>query len=368
MMRLLLALALTVVGCGGASPVAPGVQGGAGTEGGAGTGGTELLDGKAAGSPDHSSDLADAVAEPAPPFQAGNDAAAATDGSTEDASSADSRPADGSSPAGPQPPGYPAGSAPRLEQKSMVGPLSKQTIGFNVYLPPGYDSGTLRYPTVYDLHGLTDNQSADSKWVIPSLESAMKQKLIGPVIVVFPDGLVESYYADSADGKKPSETRIIRDLIPYVDGAYRTIASPQERVVTGFSMGGYGAMELATKFPDIFGAGVAYDAALDTWQTLTARRAHIAQAMFGNSATYFDKYSPWANTTANVATLRASSKLRLVPGNQYRNFDAAFRDHLTGLAIPLSYVETTCAHDYGCLLTNQGAQSWTFIQAALNRM
>jgi S-formylglutathione hydrolase FrmB len=267
----------------------------------------------------------------------------------------------------PQPAGYPAGSAPRLEQKSFVGPISKQTIGFNVYVPPGYDSGTLRYPTIYDLHGLTGNQFENSQWVVPSLEAAMKQKLIGPVIVVFPDGLTESYYADSADGKRPSETRIVHDLIPHVDATYRTIADRQLRVVTGFSMGGYGVMELATKFPDVFRAGVAYDAALDTWQTLMARRASIAQATFGNDESYFNKYSPWANATNNAVVLRATSALRLVPGVTYRDFDAAFRDHLVGLTIPLDYVETTCPHDYGCVLTAQGAQSWTFIQSAMSR-
>jgi S-formylglutathione hydrolase FrmB len=267
----------------------------------------------------------------------------------------------------PPPPGYPAGSAPRTEQKSFVGPTTHQTIGFNVYLPPGYDSGAMRYPTVYDLHGLTGNQFEDGQWVIPSLEAAMKKNLIGPVIVVFPDGLQESYYADSADGKKPSETRIIRELIPLVDATYRTVANRQLRAVTGFSMGGYGAMELGTKFPELFRVAVAYDAALDTWQTLVGRRASIAQATFGNDETYFDKYSPWANATKNVAVLRASSALRLVPGTTYQMFDAAFRDHLAGLPLPLDYVETTCPHDYGCALGAQGAQSWTFIQSAFGR-
>jgi S-formylglutathione hydrolase FrmB len=267
----------------------------------------------------------------------------------------------------PQPKGYPAGSAPRTEQKSMMGPISKTTIGFNVYLPPGYDSGSLRYPVVYDLHGLTGSQFEDAQWVIPSLEAAMKKSLIGPVIVVFPDGLMESYYADGKNGVKPSETRIMRELIPYVDATYRTYPNRQLRAVTGFSMGGYGAMELATKFPDFFRVGVAYDAALDTWTTLVGRRAYIATAQFGDDQAYFDMYSPWANAMKNAAILRATVALRLVPGTTYQMFDAAFRDHLAGLQIPLDYVETTCPHDYGCALMNQGATSWTFIESAFEK-
>jgi S-formylglutathione hydrolase FrmB len=272
--------------------------------------------------------------------------------------------ADGGSLPAPQPVGYPAGSAPRTEQKSITGPLTGTKIGFNVYLPPGYDSGTLRYPVVYDLHGLTGSQFEDPQWVVPSLEAAMKKDLIGPVIVVFPDGLMQSYYADSFDGKMPSETRIVRELVPWVDANYRTVAHRQLRAVTGFSMGGYGAMELATKFPDVFRVGVAYDAALDTWQTLVMRRGSIAQATFGDMESYFDKYSPWAWSTTNAAALRASVALRLVPGTTYQMFDSAFRDHLQAIPIPLDYVETTCPHDYGCALGAQGAQSWTFIEAA----
>jgi endo-1,4-beta-xylanase len=267
----------------------------------------------------------------------------------------------------PLPVGFPAGSAPRTESKSFMGPLTKTTIGFQIYLPPGYDSGTLRYPVVYDLHGLTGSQFEDPQWVVPSLETAMKSNRIGPVIVVFPDGLMESYYADGKGGVKPSETRIVRELIPYVDATYRTVAHRQLRAVTGFSMGGYGAMELATKFPDVFRAGVAYDAALDTWATLLDRRAYIAAAQFGDDQAYFDMYSPWANATKNAAALRAAAGLRLVPGATYQMFDAAFRDHLVGLAIPLDYLETTCPHDYGCLLTTQGPASWVFIQSAFTR-
>jgi S-formylglutathione hydrolase FrmB len=268
----------------------------------------------------------------------------------------------------PQPRGYPAGSAPRIESKSFAGPISKTTIGFQVYLPPGYDSSTTtRYPTVYDLHGLTGSQFEDPQWVVPSLEAAMKKNLIGPVIVVFPDGLVESYYADSKDGKKPSETRILKDLIPHVDATYRTVAHRHLRAVTGFSMGGYGAMELATKFPDVFVAGVAYDAALDTWQTLTMRRASIATATFGDDESWFNAYSPWENAKKNGAALSVAPMLRLVPGTTYQMFDSTFKAAMAAIPVPLDYVETTCPHDYGCALNAQGAQSWTFIEAAFDR-
>jgi len=131
-----------------------------------------------------------------------------------------------------------APGTPRGEVQVMQVPSRElgASMTVNVYLPPGYDSGSQHYPVVYDLHGLTGSQFEDAKWVIPSLEAAMKKNLIGPVIVVFPDGLMESYYADGKGGVKPSETRIMRELIPHIDATYRTVPNRQLRAVTGFSM------------------------------------------------------------------------------------------------------------------------------------
>jgi hypothetical protein len=56
------------------------------------------------------------------------------------------------------PPGFPAGSAPRLVPMEFVGPVTGRAVLFNVYLPPGYDSGAASYPVLYDLHGLTDSR------------------------------------------------------------------------------------------------------------------------------------------------------------------------------------------------------------------
>lgn len=273
--------------------------------------------------------------------------------------------ADAAPDAGPLPPGYPSGPPSRLEKKSMVGPITGQTILYNVYVPPGYDATQSRYPTLYDLHGLTDNQDSDVAVVMASLESAMHKDLIGPLLVVFPDGLTESYYADSKDGSKPSETRIVRELIPHIDQTYRTIADRRERVITGFSMGGYGSMEFAVKFPDVFRAAITYDGALDTWATLTARRNAIAQAVFGGDQTYFDLYSPWANAKKNAAALTASTALRIVSGTTYALFDSNYVDYATTVSLRIDYVATTCPHDYGCDLMTEGEHSWAFLQRAL---
>jgi enterochelin esterase-like enzyme len=261
------------------------------------------------------------------------------------------------------PPGVPAGSPSRLTPLQFDGPITGLPVLFNVYLPPGYDSGTDAYPVLYDLHGLTDSRDTNPGPVVRSFEAAMQNGVVGPLIIVFPQSFTEAYYADTRDGARPGETQVIRELVPFIDQNFRTLAHRARRGVSGFSMGGFGALAYATKYPDSFSVGIGYDSALDTWETLVGRRAYIASAAFGNDESHFDGISPWAQATRNAAAITASLTLRLVPGTQYRDFNEAFRAHLTALAIPHDFVQTDCPHDYNCLIEREGTGSWATIQA-----
>jgi S-formylglutathione hydrolase FrmB len=264
-------------------------------------------------------------------------------------------------------PGFPEGSPPRLVPFEFVGPITGLPVLFNVYLPPGYDSSSASYPVLYDLHGLTDNRDTNPGPVVRSFEAAMRSAVVGPLIVVFPQSFAEAYYADARDGARPGETQILRELIPYVDQSFRTLAHRDRRGVSGFSMGGFGALAYATKYPDRFSVGIGYDSALDTWETLVARRAYIAAAAFGDDESYFDQISPWLNAERNAPVLAGSSMLRIVPGNQYRDFNESFRGHLTALEIPHEFSQADCPHDYNCLIEREGARSWAVIQAAFSK-
>ncbi|MFN0245511.1 MAG: alpha/beta hydrolase [Kofleriaceae bacterium] len=144
-----------------------------------------------------------------------------------------------------------------------------------VYLPAGYASQpTKRWPVFYYLHGLTGNETNWSDGF--GLDEAADAMKLG-AIVVMPDG-DDGFYTDSAtprdydaclrDGtglfvpsapKKTTcvraaayEQYIVKDLIAWVDATYRTIATKQGRAIAGLSMGGYGALKLAMKYPDLF--------------------------------------------------------------------------------------------------------------------
>lgn len=311
----------------------------------------------------------DAIDRTAQPPGEGTSApeASADEPSTPPAGEGEPAPEPGQPIASIAPPGFPAGSAPRLVPFEFVGPITGRPVLFNVYLPPGYDSGAASYPVLYDLHGLTDSRDTNPGPVIRSFEAGMRAGLVGPLIVVFPQSFAEGYYADSRDGARPGETQVIDELVPYVDSSFRTVPHRARRGVSGFSMGGFGALAYATKYPERFSIGIGYDSALDTWQTLLARRAYIAAAAFGNDESHFDQISPWVSAARNAAVLTESTTLRIVPGAQYRDFNETFRAHLAALGIPHGFTPTDCPHDYNCLIEREGASSWALIQAEFSK-
>ncbi|MBI5863453.1 MAG: hypothetical protein HZB38_02860 [Planctomycetes bacterium] len=253
----------------------------------------------------------------------------------------------------------------RVEEHSFFGPVLGNTVYFNIYLPEGYDAGTLRYPVIYFLHGLDGSQGGPSNIVVPqAFENARAAGVIGPVIIVFPNGYLNSLWADSYDGAKPAETDVVAQLIPHVDSHFRTLTSPTFRVMTGFSMGGFGAPKFYAKFPELFTAAVAFDGSLADWETLLRVRPDWAAELFNNDEAYFDQYSPYFWGATNAAELSPRVDLRLVVGaNPPAN--RQYRDFLATYSVSVAYVETGCPHDMNCLLAAQGMNTAAFIAARL---
>lgn len=248
-----------------------------------------------------------------------------------------------------------------VSQRSLRGPITGDTIRYNIYLPPGYQASADRYPVVYHLHGIGGDQGGPQNQDVPAaFERARAKGIIGPVIVVFPDGLTNSFWADARNRSKRVETHVIRELIPHVDAKFRTLAAREHRVLEGFSMGGFGAAEYAGKFPGLFRACVVYDGALLNWRQLQARHPGIAESMFGNDGVYFDRFSPWTHWAANAAVLRDGMPIRIVVG-ALTEFDRAFRAHLESLGIAPEYVETGAIHALPPLLAAEGENSIRFL-------
>jgi enterochelin esterase-like enzyme len=127
------------------------------------------------------------------------------------------------------------------------------TSGACVYLPPGYDTGKLRYPVLYLLHG---GGGDEADWVTfghiqAMLDAAYAADPRHALITVMPDGTDAQWY-DSYDGSLLNERYVLDYLVPFVDRHFRTVADRRGRVVDGLSNGGYGSMHLAAKAPDRF--------------------------------------------------------------------------------------------------------------------
>jgi acetyl esterase/lipase len=247
-----------------------------------------------------------------------------------------------------------------ISSQRFTGPITQKTIRYNIHLPDGYNSGDKRYPVIYHLHGLGGSERSGNQAVVRGLEQAVSSGVIEPMIIVFPNGHKDTMWGDSKDGAKPAETNVIRELIPHIDSKYRTIAKRQGRVIQGMSMGGYGAVAYATKFPDVFSVCVNYDGAVHNWKTLTSRRGRISKGIFDNDEEYFNKYSPWYNAKTKADSIRSKVAFRMVVG-ALREFNENFRQHLKNLNIGVDYVQTSCGHNLGCLIEKAGLESFAFI-------
>jgi putative tributyrin esterase len=150
-----------------------------------------------------------------------------------------------------------------------------------VYLPAGYDpADARRYPVFYYLNGLGGDET---NWVELAKLDVAADALGLEAIVVMPDG-DNNFYIDSAKPEDydacmkegtgmfiPTQSRkktcvkaskyesyIVKDLVSWVDGKYKTITTREGRGIGGLSMGGFGALVLAMKHPTLFSATVSH--------------------------------------------------------------------------------------------------------------
>jgi endo-1,4-beta-xylanase len=188
-------------------------------------------------------------------------------------------------------------------------------VSYLVYLPPGYAQGTKRYPVIYWLHGLGGNQRAGAAVFVPHVDAAIRKGSLPPAVVVVVNGMVNGFYCDWADGKRPVESVIIKDLIPHVDKTYRTVARREGRVIQGYSMGGYGAAHLAFKYPEVFGTVVVDAGALVGEAARTGPNlAGLFKEIFGDDKDRFLAEHPNQLAVKNADKIRNKTTIRIGVG------------------------------------------------------
>jgi len=211
-----------------------------------------------------------------------------------------------------------------------------------IYLPPGYEkNASQRFPVLYWLHGGAGSQR-EGAWMVERIDAEIRSGSLPPFLVVLVQGLPDVRYINSKDGTRPVENVIVRDLIPHIDATYRTIATRQGRAIEGMSMGGFGALRLGFKYPQLFGSVSALAPSIKPMQ----QEPEVVREPFGNDQAYWDETGPWSIVKQHAAEIRGRTKVRLLVGDQdpllanVKEYDAL----LTSLGINHQFSVVAGAH------------------------
>jgi S-formylglutathione hydrolase FrmB len=148
-------------------------------------------------------------------------------------------------------------SAGELETREFHSSTLDQDVKMNVLLPDGYkEEESRRYPAIYLLHGYGGDFNEWKK--VGVVEEAAKL----PVIIVLPEGDKSFYVNHHEDAKARWEDYITKDVVEYADKNFRTQADREHRGISGLSMGGYGAMVLGLRHPELFASIASHSGAL----------------------------------------------------------------------------------------------------------
>ncbi|HYR45086.1 MAG TPA: alpha/beta hydrolase family protein [Terriglobia bacterium] len=154
--------------------------------------------------------------------------------------------------------------AQHVEYKTFQSKLLGRELRYAVYVPPSYNASPARkYPVLYFLHGLFEDET---RWSSRGQTDQIMDRMIaggkiGEFIVAVPFGGT-SFYTNLRDGSEKWEDVIVTEFVPMIETAYRVSASRVTRGISGTSMGGYGALKIAMKHPDLFGSASAHSAVL----------------------------------------------------------------------------------------------------------
>jgi len=202
--------------------------------------------------------------------------------------------------------------AQRVECAAIKSTILVRQVRFCAALPASFDSDKAkRFSIVYYLHGLGENAQAllPLSTLIDDLRQSGKAR---DVVVVTPDAGA-SFYINSRDGKVRYEDFFVREFMPAMEKRYRAVGSKATRGIQGTSMGGYGALRLAFKYPQLFAAVAAEMPAL--YEKFPkrlmpffemSRRGAAEASPFGNpfNETFWERNTPFTLAKNNAAALR----------------------------------------------------------------
>ena len=249
-----------------------------------------------------------------------------------------------------------AGIAATVDTVSVFSNGMHKAINCVVIKPDSYKKKKNNFSVVYLLHGYSGSYS---DWIIkvPELKEFADNNKI---IIVCPDGGFSSWYFDSPiDSTYKYETYVATEVVGFIDKNYRTFADKNHRAITGLSMGGHGALFLALRHPDIFGAAGSMSGGMD----------------LSESRNRFQIMKRIGDTTANAQNWHDYSVVNVI--ENYTNtpvkiiFDCGIKDifingnrllnkKMLDLKIPHEYTERPGEHNWDYWKNAVGFQLYYF--------
>ncbi len=141
---------------------------------------------------------------------------------------------------------------PTVKHVTFKSPSMGIDVGYYIYLPPGYEASTERYPVVYHLHGGRPGGESKAVRLASYVDAAIQKGTIKPTIYVFPNGGPVSWYDMPEMKNGMGETVFVKEVVPHIDATYRTWGNREGRALEGYSQGGRGTTRIMFKHPELF--------------------------------------------------------------------------------------------------------------------
>lgn len=254
-----------------------------------------------------------------------------------------------------------------LENQTVESTMLNRDMRYAVILPEDYPTSGENYPVVYLLHGFGEDETGWYKGGQVQFYIDQNAAVTVPMIYVMPQGF-NTYYVNKYNGHYPYMDYVVNELVPAIDSLFRTIPDAQHRAVMGYSMGGYGAMILPAKNPDVFKTSVVLSMSFRTDEQYLAEPQSVFDyqwgPIFGGTGTsgearltdYFKQYSPFHFLGTPGSTAFDGINLFIDCGDDEETLSVtsdAFHDTLRSLGIP---------HEYR---VRNGAHTWSYWHGAL---
>ncbi len=249
-----------------------------------------------------------------------------------------------------------------LETRKVKSAILNRDVRYTVYLPADYETSERNYPVVYLLHGYGDDNSGWLQFgeINRYADKAIAEGTIPPMIIVMPNG-DSSFYINSYDGKEKYEDFFIKEFMPAVEKTYRIKAERKFRGIAGLSMGGYGTLIYALKYPELFAACAPLSAAVfddDALLNMPEKSWDVTFGpLYGRDLKGKDRLNEtwYKNSPLKIVESKSLDELKKV---RYW-IDCGDDDFLTkgNCLLHIALSEKKVPHEYR---VRDGAHSWTY--------